>query len=751
MSTFFTFILHRQTKDANYIPGKLQNNLLFFMNRYNLYTPYIIHRNQTILLDTVGLDFFYDPDNFGSLAIPYVVILFNIKPRDIGQYFYANKFLSQNKIYFNALNNYSQQYIYTNIAASVKTDKNTVEKIYSVNGLPLSFVDETNLRYIYEGTIAIRWLKLPLYFDPADPYNSSNLVPVKYEPNGQRQIDNYNNLLYMETQWYDYTFDKLLIYNLDKRCRYLLLNNVQFEQQIPIDGRLNICSVLSLTDTTSDEQEIKTRREPYVFDMPLNINALYQTLGPGGVTNNPTLWTLVSSFNNIVGLDSSTCEINFDCVLGSMTPLYGNKTLKLTQQIRPYDLISYTSLQANFTVNPQGEIQYLEGSLIYRFEIKQESTASINQLGITYKHLSDPVSWPNRFVTYKKATGQWQNTTFNQTNTYYDITYFVWDTKELIGQLDIPANTWKTWIISNRKGKDFLAPNNYLQTTRDLKNIARATAANLLKREFGLPSWFSPRHVRTCEMGIWPIMNLTSFFDYDLSQYWRSSSTVTLASTGISGDTLAGNYMQPSLVSNILDAITETLIYNTALTQATVSSSVLYYHAVDENPFTEGVRITRGFFNYKQYFQMKNFPYYMIKKSFDLVTDMDYISPSEGFRQTVLFQLNTIQFTQYKEITCIVLPSYANTTYSDANLLSRGIAIKCSLSRRRRGIRPYLFLEQGGKSFFTWEHFELASTFDFGIYYPPNKSNARTQTTLFRNVDSRGNLQDRMDIYLLFK
>lgn len=749
MSTFFTFILHRQKRGVNYVPGRLQNNLLSFMNKYNLFTPYIIHRNQTILLDTVGLDYFYDPDNFGSLNQPYVVIFFNIKPRDIGQYFYVNKFLSQNKIYFNALNNYSTDYIYTNIAASVKTDKNSIEKIYSVNGLPLSFVDITQLQYAYEGQIAIRWMEKPLQDNPSVPFRPS--VLPKYAPNGKRQFTSYNNILFIQTEWYEHTWDKLLIYNLQERCKYLLINNPQVKPQIPIDGSLNICSVCSLTDTTSSTSEIKTNIEPYIFDLPININALYGTVQ--SVPENPTNWALVSSFNNIVQLPSSTSELYFDVILGSKTPLYGNKTLRLTNNIRPYDLISYSNVIVNFTVTPNGTVTpTTTGGSIYRFEIKQEKTASVNQLGITFKHVSDTSTWPDRFVTYQKALGTWTNNVFLETNTYYDITYFVWDTKILVGQLDIPANTWKTWIISNRVGRDYLYPNSYLQTTRDLKRpTGDLSLIDLNKREFGLPSWFSPRNVRTCEMGIWPIMNLTSFFDYDLSEYWRLSPTVSLADTGISGNTLSGNYMAPSLDSNVLSAITETLLYNTAYTQATVDTNKIYYHAVDENPFTDGVRITRPFFNYKQYFQMKNFPYFMIKKSFDLVNDMDYIDNTRGLMITKKFRLTTIQFTQYTEISCFVLPTYTNTTYADADKRSRGIAIKCSLSQRRRGIFPYLFLEQGGRPQFTWDKFNLASEFDFAIYYPPNKTDIKTQTTVYRNVTSQGITTNIMDIYLLFK
>jgi len=261
--------------------------------------------------------------------------------------------------------------------------------------------------------------------------------------------------------------------------------------------------------------------------------------------------------------------------------------------------------------------------------------------------------------------------------------------------------------------------------------------------------------LRTSEFCVWPIMNITSSQSYNLNKYWNYQGNIFLSTTGITGDTLYGKYMNPPINTTTSDINAEDnffFVQQMAFKGADLPS--ISYHAMDETPFSEGIRITRPFFNYKQYFQMKYFPYFVVKKSFDLENDMDLIDNAQGIRVTKPFQLNTLEFLPYTEIALLVLPTLQNnqnTRFDFKNDVVRGLSLKCSLSRRVRGKSQYLFLEQGNRGIINFMPLNLASFFDFAIYYPPNKTDLILQTTLFRQIDETGASTNGMTIYMLFK
>jgi hypothetical protein len=70
-----TFIIHRQNQrswslDAN----ALERNLLSYMNKYSLYSPYFMYKHQVIFLDTIGLNYLHNPFNFDAFGQKYIIV-----------------------------------------------------------------------------------------------------------------------------------------------------------------------------------------------------------------------------------------------------------------------------------------------------------------------------------------------------------------------------------------------------------------------------------------------------------------------------------------------------------------------------------------------------------------------------------------------------------------------------------------------------------------------------------------------------
>ena len=198
----FVLIVKRPNQ---FIFNNLENAILTFQNKYSLGQPFILYNNQIVLLQKLGYNYLAYPENFGAFGERFVLIFFGNYNTSIKQYFYKDSFLSQSGIYFNALNNYDIDYVYTNVAEPIRSNKNTLENIYSVQGIPLSFIDDTNIQYAYTRPHGINFLK-----QGADPYQKNiNSYPYKDTRNGRRYItDNYRQVLSFAKPTYNPSFDK---------------------------------------------------------------------------------------------------------------------------------------------------------------------------------------------------------------------------------------------------------------------------------------------------------------------------------------------------------------------------------------------------------------------------------------------------------------------------------------------------------------------------------------------------------------
>ena len=109
----FVIIVHRPTQ---YLNDDIEQGVLSFQNKYSLGDPFIVHQKQIILLDKLGYNYINSPENFNSFNVRFILIFFSARKINIKQFFYRDTFASQQQIYFNALNNYDVDYIYTNVA-----------------------------------------------------------------------------------------------------------------------------------------------------------------------------------------------------------------------------------------------------------------------------------------------------------------------------------------------------------------------------------------------------------------------------------------------------------------------------------------------------------------------------------------------------------------------------------------------------------------------------------------------------------
>ena len=777
-----TFIIHRQNQrswslDAN----ALERNLLSYMNKYSLYSPYFMYKHQVIFLDTIGLNYLHNPFNFDAFGQKYIIVFFTHSNVNIGQYFSQDQKVDQSHIYFNALNNYSVDFLYTNISYGVRNDRNVIEEIYSIAGIPLSFVNTNEYRYSYEGKRPINWCRT------SDDFRGGTNVPIKLknEPDGTLYMDgvNWQGPLIPMRNIFGNAFDKLLIYQLKQsRCHYLLASTILNLEVYDLAPTQFLESVISLNDAQTrarDVEELEDRKEPFLFDLPIHYNRPYITAMdlPGGDIANEAKFAhtiaLCSDIHQLINKNAEYSFYNFDVILAANTPLYGNKTIRYKTkdyaaiwgrgfQMTPYQILSYSNLLLNTTSNGEGLFESRANSAVYVFTLKPSTTDDIDFVhrNINYMHITNQKNWPNRYYNYNIATKKWSGS-FGVTegfNNYGDVTIFVWDNSNIMDEFDLPPTGWNVYNIIKKPNSDYMTPTNYLYTY--LKNIDPWGPINSLDytaSEYFSNSLFAFRSAIPDNFAIYPSSNLSTFIDQKLELAFYDFDRV-LNIYEING--IPPNFFQVDYISGAPDIALRSahpMSLNARLFQNANGEWKNYpTQTIDEIPFVEGVRIMRQYFDYKNYFQMRHFPIFTVRKTFKLDEDLDFYDKEQGLLVTKEFQINSLLFNDFSLMSCFILPDYS-LNYSDTSNSGKkfGLAIKCSMTATNRTEKNYLFFEQGGKIQLNWEEFRLGDLFTFAVFFPPNTdyeyNNTNITNTLARTNDPGWFKSTKMTIYMLFK
>ena len=753
----FVLIVKRPNQ---FIFNNVENAILSLQNKYSLGQPFIVYNKQKVLLQKIGYNYLSYPENFGAFGERYILIFFGNYNLNIDQYFYKDSFLSQAGIYFNALNNYDIDYVYTNVATPIRSNKNTLENIYSVQGIPLSFIDETNIKFVYTRPHGVNLTK-----SGSDPYEKGiQSYPYKDTTNGRRYItDNYNQALLFTKPSYNPSFDKLIIYNRGSPCRYLLTNATSFSNSSP--GRIpkNSIPIISLTNTNlppNSTPEVYLGNDyPQIFDIPaaLNMYTKYNAY----VTGQQNIWqgqVLLNTPEQIQGTNVNGLEWNFDLIEKASSTLCGNNNLvfdypqKSTKELFdkscPKRIIQKSDLLENSEFNTStGRIQpSSSANATFRYSFRSNNQNIYNQnitnkFGRYRQFYKDEFTTPPDFVSiYVNSSKNWQTVPYSVQFLLTDDNIFQWSKIKYDNFISfhLPSNGDKTSIILHNKKRDFLNPSAYLR--KSLNNETESTTLLLTSKTTPINTW----GILSRSLNAYSIhcgINLNSYDSYSLkssSSFWETANVETdfIQTTINESDNLSGN---PISNTNTVDQNFSEILaiqsdYNFVNTDDITS------HAIDDQPFSLGIRMSQNSFDYKSYFQFRHFPKLILKKTFNLDYAPTDILPFKITSPT--FNLNSLQVQNYNQISCFLLP--CNSTDKNTQGKSRGISIKCSLAKTIRGIGQFLYLERGKDYNMNFQKFINSSTFFFEIFCPQVVAE---NSTLFRTINN----SLEISIFLIFK
>lgn len=745
----------------NYIFNNVENAILTFQNKYSLGQPFILYNNQIVLLQKIGYNYLTRPENFGAFGERYILIFFTTGNTIINQYFYKDSFLSQNGIFFNALNNYDIDYVYTNVATPIRSYTNTLEYIYSVQGIPLSFIDDTNIQYAYTRPHGVTLLK-----SGVDPYiKGAQSFPYKDTRNGQRYItDGYNKALMFAEPAYNPSFDKLIIYNRGNFCGYLLMNGTNFNGAPPFSIDTKLFGCLSLTNNNSFIPKVNPKiflenDPPQIFDLPASFAMEFkyaeylpgQQIIIGGQV-------LVNSQSQLVGSEASGSEWDFDLIEKASSTLCGNNNLIFSYQedsdprrrskygtpkraIKKTDLLENSEFNmVSFTITTS-----IAGRATFRYDWPINYQYPLARYGTYEQYYTDEfTTTPDQVYTYSNKTGIWTVRGYSATKMLLeDLNVFQWTRTKYDNFLsfEVPSNSDKTTTIFHNSYRDFIGPSAYL-----LKNINRV----IQEQDFDVESIYTGMDVwgirarKINEYSIFDNINIGSYFPVklqDSNAKWQNAPIDPDFIRGTIPGCLSLRNFQPLKNTDTVDYNFYELLEPQLETNfENFEKSKTTSHAIDDKPFSLGIRMMRNSFNYKNYFQFRHFPKLILKKTFELPYGMSDILPSVITTET--FNLNSLLVKNYNQVACFLLPCYSKDLIENGS--RRGISIKCSLAKTIRGIGQFLYLERGKSFDINFQKFINASTFNFEIYCPQVIASS---STLYRNINS----SRFVSIYLIFK
>ena len=760
----------------------LADAIKYFMNRYSLAAPFIIHNNQVIKLQKTDFDYFGYLPNFMSLGEAYIIIHFptqNNRNYNDGQFFYPNKFLSQKGIYFNALNNFEQDYVYTNVAASILTDENTVQQIFSVQGIPLSFIDEQLVRIAYVSPVPPQQMGIALSqlnFDNSF-MGKDDIFPVKYGPDGTRLSNNPKWPTLIGTDIYSNGFEGFLLFNRGYRPHYMMLYQMGMNDLTvavnpdpqPLDppGNMGIATMLGMQDYKSTG--VNSIVTPYVFKFPIDYS-FYNDLDftQVGVFNvDFGFWIICSNGNQVKGFANDDSFNEIDCLLMYKTPMIGCTSLQTINQVgfgfeTPFVTINRGNLQLKTRFDQtQNTLRQSETSAVYLLEFEVDQTYQDIQVGKEYRQLPFfQSSWPQRYHTYNVADGLWTTRTFGALNKFETFTYLEWDKPTDMDQLDLPPASSKVNVMITRKHKDHLIPSNYIRTTfnRRQRLIQANAGPPMTPCITNLYSWKS---IMDNEMSIQSVPNFSIWRDARIFDEFGAAYGPNYS---LQSDLFQNKFCVPQTNTFLPDITSTTSNSGKILNYGNETELNLLSHSFDNKPFSSGMRMLKRSFNYKQYFRMRHWPSYVLKKVINLRTEVEW-NNEKGYGKTKNYNLNSLIFQEFGTMSITMLPDYCwNDTatsevdgYDIGSYKNRGLGIKCSLTRRVRGIRQYSYLERGNKSFTIKHPYYNASQFFFEIYFDSagaSDESREKRTTVARQLkdgnDPKEPDYETMSIYILF-
>ena len=769
----FTLIVKRPNRTQSYNEDSVRNAIFFFQNKYSVGTPFMVHERQVILLEKLGYNYLTRAENFGAFNKDFLLIFFTNGPVNINQYFYRDQIASEEQIYFNALNNYDVDYVYTNVAAAVRSYKNTLENIYSVQKIPLSFIDDTNIQYAYTRPHGVQFCTIN-----QDPYQLPDkpVYALKEERNGQRYItDNYDQPLLFQIPKYNPSFDKLIIYNRGNPCRYMLMTGGFFYNEAVIQREypnlaLDLFSVQPLTRTNNDPEPRPTvytgPDAPQIFDLSSSFNMAHKWTKFNATTkqilNGAVVLINVPGQAQAMFVHNPRYPWDFDLIEKASSTLCGNNSLvfnyfnKIPNQlagtmaprirITRDNLVQNTEFFASGNENPENSIRFSEqSSATYTVSYPAQNRSSKSQSGTYLPYLNPAFTTsPDVYYTWSTLTKTWTQRVYNPLDILIlqNTIIFEWSkTKyDAFTEWYAPVTSAKFTIIFNNTARDIITASSYI--AKNINGSGNSPVVDITWPNQLAQNLFGFRSKKMSEYVMQDCPNIGSYTDNELTvagnywsaipnpkdylfPVWKYGSNLGASATM---DARQAEFLATSLDINFLDKqyITST-------------------HTIDDKPFSLGMRMKQNGFNYRNYFQFRHFPKYILKKTFSLT-----VSPTEklpAILTTPTFQLNSLLVKNYSLVSCFMLPDLSRDALSVGTKgppQDRGLCVKCSLSKPLRGQSQYLFLETGNYYIMDYQKFQNASTFNFEIFCPQVLP---AQSTLFREINNTTNIT----IFLIFK
>ena len=763
----FVIIVHRPTQ---YLNDDIEQGVLSFQNKYSLGDPFIVHQKQIILLDKLGYNYINSPENFNSFNVRFILIFFSARKINIKQFFYRDTFASQQQIYFNALNNYDVDYIYTNVATPVRAFTNTLENIYAVQGIPLSFIDDTNIKYVYTRPHGVNFLG-PQYYDPYTPglqdYN------YKEKPNGERYItDNYRGPLAFQQPKYNPSFDKLIIYNRGNPCRYLLMNGLNWQTG---DGssfyvpQTNIATINltnsyiapTITNTIYTENEY-----PQIFDLPATFNMAHKyTKYDGGDQILYGAQVLINDPNQTLGaLRTGNFPWDFDLIEKASSTLCGNNNLVFN-----YPAIDPNQFKDSFTPrikltrsdlfeNTQFDLvrgsikasQTQRATYTFTFPVNYQSTT--NNIGIYLPYQKSIFTTdPDVIYTFSNFTKSWTERLYTSGTPFRleNVNIIEWSkTKyDSFTKWYVPSPSNKISIMVNNIGKDLVSPSAYI--LKNLNGAGNLSFTDIKDKQVSVNS-YGFRAKKVNEYMITDLPNQNYYEDLFINAagyFWAGTGLeIDFVKTTIKNSKdIFDQIMNPD---EPVDITTKRILEMAFLNNFQSRDTIKFItHAVDDKPFSLGMRMLQSGFDYKNYFQARHFPKLILKKTFRI--DVDPTKNLPAVITSPIFNLNSLQVKDYHEVSCFLLPDLS----SDSGLPPapaiprgkfRGLALKCSLAKTIRGEGQYLFFETGKSYIMNYQRFINSSSFFIEIFCPQVLP---VESTLFRTINTSRNFT----FFLFFK
>ena len=749
-------------KRETYVPGLVTRAISFVQNKYSLHECFFVQNGQIVIVSKLPSDWLSRPENQFSVSGEYIVLYFSSKKAEGYQFYYPNSLLSQQQIYFNAFNNYEPNYIYTNVAASILTSKFSLNRIYSVQGIPLSFVDDTLIEYVFSNTSGIEFLK-----GDQNPYAKNLISPYPYKnaPDGKKQIfDNYTKTLIIGRDFRVPSFDRLIVYNFDRNFRYYLQFGANKYSKANsgsgyIDQKLIPIMVPSSYNfkrpNELPQQPIPTDvvfNNPIITELPFCYTTLFDNTTAsqeGNYFTVPSISYNIDQINN--GWSSSTNndgQLNdyaWDCMLAASTPIYGGESLTqiigpTNRKTIPMKRISRDMLikGRNFDFDKQEFVDDPSTGLLELNEISTGPNRDCWRFGV-YCPASEgslPLAVYGRSYELDDTQPGYFRLPFDYQDGgvvlfYYTLTILIFDYQNF-EEFFAPARSLKINSITIGQNRDYLTPSNYILGAYPYSELGLASGFG---QEVQYLQYFGIKSLRVDEYYISSVPNCNAFYDLGSEVFQAPTDDYNVMKTFNAADTSLPSFFN------------QTVAYQD--NNYFLPTTNVLRHTVDDVPFNNGMRMLQNSFDMRRYFKFRYIRPWILKKTWKLELGNNQILPD--ILTSPYFDLNSNLVSNYTRISCMLLPDYS--LLEGGNQIDykrgkrRGISIKCSLSRPRRSQLQYLYLEKGNGFSIRFDQFLNSPQFRFELHLPtvlPNYS------TIYREATPANNFSTNFTVYMFF-